>query len=1675
MEFQPAPSYARGVNHDAHGNAPTDPWIRALPRLIRRRRWRFLATGSVLLLLVAYLLRVPLLGPIVSGYVLRAIEEEAGFECSIGSLGGSWLTDLEIHDLRTVQPARLRAVQSVRAELVSVRYSLVKRWLGSPDWVEAIRLRAADVAIDLEHSDTTDAFELPATLPDMEVQDLGIRLIGRDLYLRARPVALRCEAIGAGESRITVEAREVSYGVAQARRSGVTLAGSIRYHAGRTHVELITLDGEPILEEIDLDLRNPAALAFLVSGAPLTPGSSLTLRGGIREGRVAGEMQVAELDLERWARQLGLGNLGLAGQLNLDARLDLPIARPAQGEGRVRLLWSDARIAKEKIEQVQAQVELKEGNLRFPRFTVRQAGNEFTLRDAEVPIPGGPLDPWTLLSGASGTVELEFSRFDRLLSRLHGSAALLSPGPLELKLRGNWRERGLRGASASLQGPGNGLSLPEFSVQLPDRLSDWRAIQADAELHVELLDIAAVGAYFGDANVEGSLKGEVTTRGSLGALSGTARLTGEDLRYHQWLFGAVALSLRADSNAILLEEASLHNEHVDFVAVGAYDLAQQTLRDTLLTGHIRDLGAATRRPDEFRGGVQFQLTATGSLRDPASRVTLRWLDGECAGLEFEELTAEAQLRSDGLEFRQLTLRMADEVFELEAPGRLRRDPTGSWSLDELKLNSTAGALRLSGSLSADGVLEARLDVEEFRARDVLSALLPEGLEVGVIERLHLERRPGAGGDDLTATLRDVSFRGLPIDQLELAASREGERWILSELHAESGGERLLEVHGSLHPDALELEGEFRLPEWRMPLPPPWRELLAHDLTASLRLSGTRQRPVLRANWKSGRIATADLSFESTQGTLQFDEQGLRLIDGIGRGQVLELRATAGWGTKLYPDRTPMLEWDAPLRGSAQLLVRDLSVVRFLFPALRELSGNLLADIEVEGTPLQPTFGGTTQLQEGQVAWHRLPPPHRVSGDARLTFEALRFQAPDANRLPLPWRGKLEVIEFAARGLGGSLSAAGVLDTDGEHQFQLSARSLPLRELAGPLLRADVHPGTLVRLEGQIAGPAAAPRITLDGEFGGVHLDQGPILDLRFSLLQDHERLEVHQFDADRDGVPVLACSGTLPLVPWRGERWGPEPLALRARLTPSLPPRVPPDAWPISFPSATVIATLAGTASVPDLHFEADLEDVRLHVEEGPVPPHPGKVRLEGRFHRGGVEIESLQATSDSFTCEGAGSWSLPGALPGLLRGKAVDWRKGEVSTRLEIGTSDIEWLRPATPVFRRLGGTARISLYAHGPLSRPELDGRLRLEQGEIRFAEPGLPAFRNLSADVDLHWNRAEIRRLVGELGSEPFEVKGSWNFPREGGSEFDLTLEGKELLLYRAQGIKIRADTLVTLQGPVEKMRIGGSLAITDGRYVRSIDLLRFDPASSKMTGSGLQLFTWRDPTFGAIEFDLKIHSKAPFEIKNNLLKGSFRPEMRLVGTGEVPLLLGNVYIQPTSLTLPGSTLRISQGILRFLESNPYQPQVELTGGNRMQGYDIRVAATGPYNEPVIQLSSTPPLADRDILLLLTTGQRPRDDQDLYSRSQAALGTIALFLGRDILLRWFDDQSTESEESILERFEMETGRDISKQGNETIEARFRLVQGILRDSDVLYLEGEKDAFDDYNLGFKIVFRFQ
>ncbi len=463
------------------------------------------------------------------------------------------------------------------------------------------------------------------------------------------------------------------------------------------------------------------------------------------------------------------------------------------------------------------------------------------------------------------------------------------------------------------------------------------------------------------------------------------------------------------------------------------------------------------------------------------------------------------------------------------------------------------------------------------------------------------------------------------------------------------------------------------------------------------------------------------------------------------------------------------------------------------------------------------------------------------------------------------------------------------------------------------------------------------------------------------------------------------------------------------------------------------------------------------------------------------ITIKSASLAGERVRIDATGSLARGIDVPALIE-SSDPWLDSDFAAELALDLNDIAWLAEPLESVRRLAGRASGGLHVGGTLRDPKWKGDLRLEQGELRLASSA-PVLRELVADLRVGDGVVTIESLAAEVGGAPVRIGGSVTLPTDAsGPVFDLTLVGENVLLARSASLRVRADADLAITGPLERLQIAGDVVLVDGKYARNIKLLRSILPSLGGANAGgeagapsdhpdLAISFVRDAPLAQATLAVDVRSAEAFEVDTNLIRASVRPELHLGGSLEAPILTGPILVDTAAITLPSGRLRVRSGVIEFRAVDPFVPFVALSADMNAMGYRVGAQIEGPYDHPEIILTSDPPLANEDLLLLVLTGRIPND----AAGSRQAAQAVAVFLAQDVLTTWLFSKDADAAEGFADRFVYEVGADVSESGTPTGRAIFYLGSARGGAGRSTYLVTEFDEYDDVNYGTGVVFRFR
>ncbi|MEQ1631102.1 MAG: translocation/assembly module TamB domain-containing protein [Planctomycetota bacterium] len=413
---------------------------------------------------------------------------------------------------------------------------------------------------------------------------------------------------------------------------------------------------------------------------------------------------------------------------------------------------------------------------------------------------------------------------------------------------------------------------------------------------------------------------------------------------------------------------------------------------------------------------------------------------------------------------------------------------------------------------------------------------------------------------------------------------------------------------------------------------------------------------------------------------------------------------------------------------------------------------------------------------------------------------------------------------------------------------------------------------------------------------------------------------------------------------------------------------------------------------------------------------------------------------------------------------KALD---AAVRFELSMPSTDVAALPEQLLRFAQWQGRIAIDIELGGTLQKPEPRALVQVQNGSLLTADG--QRLDEIQARIVVTPDAAQIETLTASRGRGPLSVQGGLTAPgplwdRWRDAQVELAVTGTDVLLHRRAGVKVRTDLDVHVRGPLGELTIDGDVMLKDSLVLQRIPLLDFQRTSGRATTEGIAIPGLDLGPFVSARLDLRITTKEPFKIRNNLLDGSLDVALAVRGTLANPVLEGTVSGPEARIVLPGIRLRASTLLVEFRRDAPRFPVLTVNANGRRHGFDVNVVVRGRYDRPEILLSSSPPLPPEELIVLITTGARPDS-----LRGSAGVGTVlGAYLAQELADWIFGSESTEAKESFVDRFSIETGTELSRGGTQSIVVEFRVF-------DDIYLKGERDVYEDLNMGVVYRLRFR
>ena len=657
---------------------------------------------------------------------------------------------------------------------------------------------------------------------------------------------------------------------------------------------------------------------------------------------------------------------------------------------------------------------------------------------------------------------------------------------------------------------------------------------------------------------------------------------------------------------------------------------------------------------------------------------------------------------------------------------------------------------------------------------------------------------------------------------------------------------------------------------------------------------------------------------------------------------------------------------------------------------------------------------------------------------------LRLEAPFTARLGMKGGAglpeRLRVEPFVLKDGGGRLVAGGWTEAEGL-RLRLETMSTvwlhpwlrarpPRYDVAKAGLRVD---GFRPRLSGafdfrlgRIHGMDTDFAVRANGDFGpdAVRLEQFEARFREAVVAEGSARLPVALALPPEGGAPALKRSGG-------GELAGKLSVRGDAEFAEWLR-----EAAGVEVRGLRIDGTLGGTPAAPEGEFRVRCE----RFAAGPDWPAAEAVSAGIALDPDQVRLDPFEATVNGGRISGDLALRTA-ALADWLEQPRRAWRglaEGGSGTLRIADWKAANWSDRLPSLLRQSGAVSGELRWAGGT----ELDGTVDFRDFALRPTE-SMPAIDGIGGRVRIDGLSLALEEASAEIGGGALTLDGAVDFTDPAEPVWQVSARGERVPLVRTGSLLLRSDLDLRAE-----QKADGAPPLVEGvlNLRSSVLLLDFDPLSgsvAKGPSNPPPFFSIDAPAVADWRFDVKVGGEQFMRVRNPYFRATLSADFALDGTFAKPRLLGGARIESGQFVFPGATMKLDDGEAYIEAERPDEVRLAVTGIARRASHVVTMEVTETLADPVVRFESSPPLGNAAILRLLATG----------SPTGGAGGGLGLYLGKGLLGPGGMDDGP------LDRLTVDVGEETARSGRGTVNARYEL-------TDDLYLNGEYDKYDAYNL---------
>jgi translocation and assembly module TamB len=401
-----------------------------------------------------------------------------------------------------------------------------------------------------------------------------------------------------------------------------------------------------------------------------------------------------------------------------------------------------------------------------------------------------------------------------------------------------------------------------------------------------------------------------------------------------------------------------------------------------------------------------------------------------------------------------------------------------------------------------------------------------------------------------------------------------------------------------------------------------------------------------------------------------------------------------------------------------------------------------------------------------------------------------------------------------------------------------------------------------------------------------------------------------------------------------------------------------------SHSSADGVLTISGPLRQPDsIQVTADITRIAFDYEFVHLT-NDQDIRLT--YHRNEVRIDQARLHGPETDLRLSGSARFDRDRP----------------LRLAVsGQLDLRLLAHLLPGFE-FQGQANANVSIEGNMARPRITGRTSIHNASASYADFPV-GLSKVSGDFIFDESRFLFDRVTAESGGGQLTLSGNVAYG-EGPLRYEVNASTTLIRIRYPTGLSWLAGGTIQLSGSTSTSLLSGRVQVQRLLFAQGVDVASFFAAASQTTSG--------PPSSSAflrnLSFDIEGQTAAGAQIQWTSAQIGIDGDVRLRGTWDHPILLGNIHLLNGQMAFRGNNFELTRGDINF--ANPFRldPVLNVEATATISQYQVTINFSGPASRLSMTYRSDPPLPDSDIIALLALGS-PGQEAGLRSQSANSQG--------------------------------------------------------------------------------------